>query len=335
MSRRTTRRAGAAATVLAAALALAGCGATDALVGLHPAPAEETSAAPLDTEGATVIAARLLGEARAAAGTKGEAGKKARAEALSGDALTLADAAAERGVADTTAPELAKEPQPTVVAQSRGRGWPRAILATTLDETTNTQYLHVMVSTTPQTRFTIVESIPMLGGAELPAIGAERVGAPFVDVSDGEALVMAPDAAFSAYAAAIAYPKPKTSDKVATDDSFSQALKASADAQSKALKKLGKLAQKHEPQLGHAVAFRLAGGGVVAFGLMKRTDTITVAKGAKELVLPAEYAKVVGKRKVTTSVTLTTLEPIILVVPTEGAAHVIGASELLVSGKGS
>ncbi len=335
MSRRTTRRAGAAATVLAAALALTGCGATDALVGLHPAPAEDTSAAPLDTEGATVIAARLLSSARAAAALKGEEGKKARAEVLSGDALTLADAAAERGLAEDAPAELAKEPEPTVVAQSRGRGWPRAILATTLDETTNTQYLHVMVSGTPQAPFTIAESVPMLGGAELPAVGAERMGAPFVDVTDGEAVVMPPDKAFAAYAAAIAYPKPKTSDQVATDDAFSEALRTSAKAQTKALKKLGTLTQVHQPRLDDAVAFRLANGGVVAFGLLRRVDTIKVAKGAKELVLPPEYAKLVGKKKVKSSVRLISHEPVVLVVPTQGKVRVIGASELLVSGKGS
>jgi hypothetical protein len=337
VSRRTTRRVAAVATALAGALALAGCGTTDALVGLHPAPAEETSSAPLDGEGATAIAARLLDGARASATTKGEDGEKARSEFLTGDALTLANASAERGAAagEEEADELTTGAEPTVVAQSRGRGWPRAILATTLDETTSTQYLHVMVSETPEAPFKIASSVPMLGGAELPAIGAERMGAPFVDVTEGDALVMAPDEAFDAYAAAIAYPKPKESDAVSTEDSFAQALQTSAKAQTKALKKLGELKQKHDPDLEDAVAFRLADGGVVAFGLMKRTDTITVDKDAKELVLPGEYADVVGEKKVTKSVSMNSLEPLILVVPTEGKVRAIGASELLVSGKGS
>ena len=49
-----------ASATLLGALVLAGCGTSDALVGLHPAPAEQTAAAPLDTEGATAVAARLL-----------------------------------------------------------------------------------------------------------------------------------------------------------------------------------------------------------------------------------------------------------------------------------
>ena len=104
-----------------------------------------------------------------------------------------------------------------------------------------------------------------------------------------------------AYAAAIAQPKGKATDVVAADDPFATGLKTAAAAQAKALGKLGTLAQGHEPRLDDAVTFRLADGGAVTFGLMKRTDTISVKKGAKELVLPAEYAKLIGKKKVTKS----------------------------------
>lgn len=335
MTRRATRRTGAVATALAAALALAGCGATtDALVGLHPAPAEESAAVPLSTDGATRVAARLLDAAQAATTTEGAAGERARAAVLAGDALTVADAVAERGTAAETSGDLAKEAEPTILAQSQGRGWPRAILATTLDEAASTQYLHVMVSPEPDAPFKITASVPMLGGAELPAIGSEGTGAPFVDVTDGEGLVMAPDEAFGAYAAALAYPKPKTSDDVATDDAFATGLRASAEAQTKALKKLGTLKQRHRALLDDAQAFRLADGGVVAFGLMRRTDTFTKASKAKELVLPSEYAKLAGTKKVTDSLTLTSLEPVVLVVPTQGQVRAIGAAELLVSAEG-
>ena len=56
---------------------------------------------------------------------------------------------------------------------------------------------------------------------------------------------------------------------------------------------------------------------------MQRTDTIAVKKGAKELVLPAEYAKLIGKKKVTKSLVLNNLEPIVMVLPKtgEGRGH--------------
>ena len=89
----------------------------------------------------------------------------------------------------------------------------------------------------------------------------------------------------------------------------------------------------HTPDLKNAVSFRLADGGVVTFGLMTRTDTLAVTKDAKELVLPAEYAKLTGKPKVTKSLTLNNLETFVMLTPPTGQASVIGGAELLVSGK--
>ena len=327
-----TRRT--ATGALAGALLLTGCGAQEALVGLRPAPVEKTESAPLDTEGATAIAARLLAAAEAPVEGDAKAAAKARAEVLAGDALTVADARAARAPATAAATELAPAPEPTVVAQSQGRAWPRAILAATLDQDTNTQFLHVMVSEKPDQPFHIVSSVPMFGGAELPAIGAENAGAQLLDTGAANGLPVSPKDAVGAYAAAIAHPKPKASDVVSVDDPFAAGLKATAAAQTKALGKLGTLTQAHEPLLKNAVTFRLADGGAVTFGLMRRTDTMTVKPTAKELVLPKEYADVLGKKKVTKSLSLQSLEPFVMVVPKAGKAELIGATELLASGKG-
>lgn len=339
MTRRpvTRRMVRPAAVVVAATLALvtAGCGATtEALVGLRDAPPESAAAAPLDPDGAAAVAARLLTASRAVGSGTDRKARAARAAVLAGDALTVADAAAARGGA-AGASALAKRAEPTVLAQSQGRQWPRAILATTLDEASTTQYLHVMVSRAPEQPFRLVASVPMFGGAQLPALGSPEAGAPFVDPADGEGLVMTPQRAFVAYANALARPAARKKQPVAAKDPFAAALAASADRQAKALGKLGTLTQRHAPDLEDAVAFRLADGGAVAFGLLRRTDTITVGTGAKELVLPARYARLVGTKKVQESLTLTSLEPVALVVPAHGEVTVIGASEVLVRGKGS
>lgn len=319
---------------LAGALAVSGCGAQDALVGLHPAPAEQTAAAPLDAEGAAAIAARLLAAADAPVEGDAKAAHAARAAVLTGDALRLADAEAARTPTEAATTELAAEPEPTVVAQSQGRQWPRAILAATLDEQTNTQWLHVMLSEQPDQPFRIAASVPMFGGAELPALGEKLAGAPLLDTAARGELPLAPADAVAAYAAALATPKGKATDAVVVDDEFATGLKASTAAQTKALGKLGTLTQTHAPLLDDAVTFRLADGGAVTFALLRRTDTMTVKPAAKQLTLPAQYAKLVGKKTVAKSLALSSLEPIVMVVPATGKAHVIGASELLVSGKG-
>ena len=313
-----------------------GCGTQESLVGLHAAPAEKTASAPLDVEGATAVAARLLAQAEAATAREGRRGGQ---EGSRGRPHGRRPHPRERRGGPCSRRrrprrELATEPEPTVVAQSPAGPWPRAILAATLDEESNTQFLHVMLSEKPEEPFRIAAAVPMFGGATLPALGDSSAGAPLLDANAKDGLALAPKDAVAAYAAALAYPKAKASDAVSVDDPFATRLKATAAAQTKALGKLGGLTQAHAPLLEHAVTFRLADGGAVTFGLMRRTDTIGVKKTAKELVLPAEYAKVIGKKKVTKSLSLQNLEPFVLVVPRTGAAKVIGASELLVSGKG-
>lgn len=339
---RTTTPHGARARVvaltagaLAAAIGLAGCGATDALVGLRPAPAEKTATAPLDADGATAIATRLLADAEATAKGDAAAQKAARAKVFTGDALALADAKAARPAAKASAAAaLATTPAPTVVAQSQGRDWPRAILAATLDAATNTQYLHVMLSEKPDQPFRIAASVPMFAGAQLPAVGSGAAGAPLLEPEAGAGLATSPGKAVAAYAAALAYPKARKATEVEVTDPFAAGLQRAAAAQTKALGKLATLKQAHDPRLDDALTFRLADGGAVTFALMQRTDTISVKPTAKELVLPKEYADLVKRKKVTRQLVLNNLESLVVVVPKTGAAEVIGASELLVSGRG-
>lgn len=323
------------AGAVAAAIGLAGCGTTEALVGLHPAPTERTASAPLDTDGATAIATRLLAEAAAPVEAGEDGGKAALAKVFTGDALALAQARAARPAAKSTQAEaLATTPVPTVVAQSQGRAWPRAILVATLDAAANTQYLHVLLSQEPDEPFRIAASVPMFAGAQLPAVGPEPAGAPLLDVKASDGLPTSPEKAVGAYAAALAYPKPKDTTAVEVTDPFAQGLGRAAATQTKTLGKLASLAQTHEPRLENALTFRLADGGAVTFALMKRTDTISVKPTAKALVLPQEYAELIKKKTVAKQLVLNNLEAIVVVVPKDGVAEVIGASELLVSGRG-
>ena len=246
----------------------------------------------------------------------------------------VANAEAARGATTPEATDLAAPPEPTIVAQSQGRQWPRAILASTLDEATNTQWLHVMVSDKPDQPFRIASSMPMFGGAELPALGAQLAGAPLLDTGEKNGLAASPADAVEAYAAAIAQPKGKATEVVAADDPFATGLKTAAAAQAKALGKLGTPDPGARPASRgrhHLPPRRRWLGHVRPDGAHRHHRG--EAQG-KELVLPAEYAKLLGKKKVKKSLTLNNLEPIALVLPKTGKGEVIGASDLLVSGRG-
>ncbi len=325
--------------VVLTVLALGGCGVSDALVGVHPAPVESPQGAPLDADAAAAIATRVLDEAAAAIADKGKTAAAARAAAMGGDALVLAGTG--KASADAPADPLSTAREPQVLAISAGREWPRAILAARLDSDGARQMLHVLVSASAVEPFKLVASTPMLPGAQLPAAGDFAAGAPLVSaattlkVPAGSGLTLAPVQAAQAYAAALAVPAPKANPAVSVKDSFATTLATTAAAQNKALAKLATLTQKHVAATKNLVGFRLADGSAVVFTLLTRTDTIKVGAGAKEIVLPAEYKAITGKAKATKAVTLTSLEPVILLVPSAGAVTAIGAEEILVSGKAS
>lgn len=329
------RRGRAAAAVALAALLTGGCGATEALVGLQPVPAADATSAPLDAAGAEAIAIRVLAEASTAESDTGKSGEAARAAVFTGDALTWANAVAAAKASEPASTPLTPDPAPKVLAQSQGRGWPRALLVTTLRPQTSTQSLHVLVSESPTVPFKVAASVPMLGGSTLPGIGSPTNGTPLLGVNDADGRVLAPTAALTAYAASLGYPKPTSNAKVATTDPFVRGLRASASAQGKALGKLATFTQEHKAAKVRTVVFQLADGGAVVFGLMTRTDKIVAKATAKEIRLTGEWASATGKKKATKSATLTSLESVVLVVPAAGMVTAIGAEELLVSGRAS
>ncbi len=243
---RPTRRALLGGAAAGLALATAGCGITDALVGLHPAPTEQAARRPARRRGRAATSppgcSRPRGRDRRRQGRL-----RPRGPARPSWPATPSPSPTSRRPAAPPATSRRRPRQgaePTVLAQSRGRGWPRAILATTLDEATSTQYLHVMVSRSAAGRPSASRpSVPMLAGARLPSLGAGDAGAPARRGRrrrrDGHG---AGPKAFAGYAAALARPAPKKPPAgVSVDDPFG-----------KALARLGGGAGQGPRQAGHA-----------------------------------------------------------------------------------
>ncbi len=326
------RTTGRAALVVAAALALGACGLPDAVVGVHAAPSETTTAASLDLGSAQRITARVLDAAHAAQAETGAAAKTDQEAVLTGAALAVAEAAtATHSVISPTPAPLTKQGPPKVLSVSRGKTWPRAILATTLDEDTKRQSLQVLVSTAADAPFKLALTVTMHGGSQIPALGELADGAALVPADDATGMVASAADVLSQYAGALAYPKAAKASAVATKDAFALTLQANARAQTRSLGKLGTLTQQQAVVADDTVAFRLADGGAVVFGLLRRTDQIVLAKTAKELMLPPTYVALSGKKKVLKGIKVLSLEPVVLVVPVTGAATGVGADEQIVS----
>jgi hypothetical protein len=326
----TRSRRALAAVVAAGALTLTGCGIEERIVHLQPAPTENAEVgAPLRAEAAEQISARVLAQVAEAATTE------ERQAILVGPALRVAQARAARDTAASTEPADVVVPSaPAVLAVSSGQDWPRAILAATLDEATQVQSLHVLVSTGPTDQFKVYATAPMLPGTSVPGLGEFTDGATFESATKEEAIPASE--VFADYAQGITFPRPATVTAVAVDDPYSTSLRRNAQAQADALGELGAVAQTHVPITDSIMSFETADGGVIAFGQMVRTDRVALSDQAKELQIEDEtLQELSGKEVVTSDFTAEFLENLIFVAPAGTPAGLIGAEEVVLRAEGS
>ncbi|GAA2739176.1 hypothetical protein GCM10009867_34190 [Pedococcus aerophilus] len=323
-------------------LALTGCGAGSALVGVNDAaPAQVTTTAPIDAASAEKIAERVIAAADAAAAAPvkdakaAEAAKALRDEALTGSALAVAEAASklEADPAGTATPApLTRSEPPKVLAVSRGTAFPRLILVQTATAE-GAAKLNLLTSPDATTPFRLSAAVTMAPGTQVAALDSLDSGSPLV--SKDTELAVEPAALVTQYADSLAYPKPGKAEAVDTTDPFSTSVRANAAAQAKAFGALATLTQKHVAQPKQTVAIALRGGGALVFSLLERTDTITLKSGGKSLTPSAEFQRLVKKKTLTKSAELKSYETVVFTVPAEGKAGVVGADEVLFSAKGS
>lgn len=327
MTRRAPRFFAISAT--AAALALTGCGIQDQIVHLQPAPTENAEVgAPLRFDAAERIATRVLAQAAEATDVE------QRQAIMVAPSLRIANARAE-AASDTPSEtgDLTIQPTPTVLAVSSGKEWPRAILAATLDEGTQVQSLHVLVSTGPTAQFQLKATASMLPGTAVPALGEFNDGATY-EAATKDSPIQGTEI-LDAYGKGLAFPTPAATDLVSFEDPFAESLKRNAKAQNDALDDLANLAQTRALMPDSVVSFSTADGGEVVFGQSVRRDRITLTDKAKDMPITDErLQELSGKEKVTKHFWLESLENLLFVVPAEGEATLIGAEEVLLRAAG-
>lgn len=318
---------------LTVALALSGCGVSTGLVGVHDAPTQVTTTAPISAETAEAVATRVLAKADEAAAAKPADAQKLRTEALTGSALAVANAASrlETGAAAAPAPLTRTEP-PKVLAVSRGTSWPRLILVQTATAEGGA-VLNLLVSPDARTPFRLSASAPMQPGASVAALDPLGAGSPVVTTDSR--LPVQPADLLKGYAASLAYPKPVPAKDVDSADPFAAAIRGHAAEQARTFGTLAALKQVHAVEPDSTVAIALRGGGALVFGLLERTDTITLGKGGKSLTPSADFQRLVRKKVLTKSAVLKTYETVVFTVPAEGKATVVAVDEVLFSAQGS
>lgn len=320
------------AAIAALTLVLTGTSACASMVGVHDVPSAETAGAALSPSQASQIATRVLTQAAAAGVATGTQAKTLRAASLTGSALTVATAADQLGPTAPNPNPVTRTAQPRVLAISRGSGWPRVILAQTMDAN-GSSVLNLLTSADPQTPFRLSASATMYSGATIPALDALTDGSPLT--VDSAKLAVDPPHLVSEYAASVGFPTAAPAADVSTSDPFSTGVRANAAAQAKSFGNLATLTRTHKPHPEDLVTIGLRGGGALVFALLERTDDITLKSAGKSLTPSAAFQKLVGKKTLTQSAELKSFETVVFTLPTKGLASVVAADETLVSAKGA
>ena len=313
-----------------------GCGATHALLGIHEAPAASATSVPLTLDQARRIVNRSFTAAHVGETTTGEASAVALRGAYTGQGLRGVTGRVKlASVQPMVATSALRSQRPTLLAVSRGFGYPRFIVAQTVASDGGLPILHLLVSPDAATPYRISMSIEMVAPAEVQPFDPLSKGSPLVTNSAG--LVVAPATLLDRYAAQMAFPATATPVSPFAGDSFSGQVRSGAAAAAKAVATQASFTQVHKviPHSGYTV--RQADGDALVFGVIERTDLFTVKQGQSiNTAGNKAFVLLSGKKRIATRASITTLEFVVFAVPrATGKATLVAAREQIVAGSGS
>jgi len=316
---------------------VAGCGAARAALGIHEEPKANPASASLTVEQAERILIRDFTAAQQSETATGAAAKTALSTAYTGQGLWAATARVRLAAiqpSSANSPLLAPQ-KPLLLAVPRGFGYPRVMVAQTVATEGSLPVLHLLTSPDVATPYRIAASATMLPGSTIKPFDSLSQGSPLV--TDGQVLAVSDTALLQAYAEAMAFPaKPVTAPPFAADP-FSSQVRARAAAVAKSVVTQAKFSQVHKVIPNTVYAVRQANGDALVFGVIVRTDSFAVKSGqAINTVANKAFVLLSGKKKVTKSASITTVEFVVFSVPREtGRATLVAASEQVVAGSGS
>ncbi len=320
-----------------------GWGLTHAVLGIHEAPPANANSAPLTVEQAKKIVTRsftaaYLGESKAGASAK----VNLRAS-YTGEGLRAVSGRVRLAkVQPVSAGSPLRAPRPTLLAVSRGFGFPRFIIAQTLSSEGGLPILHLLTSPDAATPYRISMSVEMVPPATVTPFDRLTSGSPLVPnttgpVASGTGLAVSPAWLMKTYAAQMVFPAKKQPKLPFTADPFASQVQAGAAVVAKAVSTQATFAQAHRVLPGTVHAVRQASGDALVFGVLERTDHFTVKSGQNVNTSGNKaFVLLTGKKAITKVASITTLEFVVFAVPqSTGKATLVAAREQIVAGSGS
>ena len=316
--------------------AVPGCGATHTLLGIHEAPAVAAGSVPLTVDKARLIVSRSFDAAHLGATTTGAAGARTLRGAYSGEGLrAMAGRVKLASVQPLLATSALRAQHPTLLAVSRGFGFPRFIIAQTVESDGGLPVLHLLVSPDAATPYRISMSVEMVPPAAVQPFAPLSQGS--LMVTQAADLVVAPATLLNRYAAGMAFPAKAVAKAPFASDSFSGQVRSGAAGVAKAVAIQATFTQVHTVVPRSVVTVRQANGDALVFGVIERTDTFAVKKGQSVNTSGNKaFVLLSGKKRIATRATITTLEFVVFAVPrSTGPATLVAAREQIVAGSGS
>jgi hypothetical protein len=331
--------AGAAVLVSASA-----CGVTNTLVGIHEAPPARTDVAPLTVDQAKKIVSRSMTAAYLGETGTGEAAGTQLRTAYSEEGLRAANGRTRLAtILPVTQTSSLRAPHPRLLAVSRGPGFPRFIVAQTEAATGGLPILHLLTSPNAAAPYRISMSVEMVPSASVKAFDPLRQGSSLVSngpestADERTGLAVSPNTLLNSYAAHMEFPPRPLTNVPFEQDSLSSQLRDKSSAVAKAVAVQATFTQTHKVVPSSMFAVRQDSGDALVFGVMERTDSFAVKPGQKVSTAGnAAFVRLTGKKVVTKSASITTLEFVVFALPrSSGKATLVAAREQVVAGSGS
>lgn len=323
---------------------LAGCGASNTLLGIHDAPAAKASTVPLTVEHAKKILTRSFTAAYLGETSTGKDADRQLRTAYSGEGLrAVVGRTKQAGLRPPVEASSLRTPYPKLLAVSRGSGFPRFIVAQTVASDGRPPILHLLTSPDAATPYRISMSVDMVPPATIKPFDPLSKGSPLVkngqrpQVSDGSALAVVPDTLLRSYGAHLAFPSGSLPKPPFAPDSFAGQIRAGAAEVAKDVASQATFTQGHEVVPSEVYAVQQAGGDALVFGVVERKDSFDVKQGQKVSTAGNKaFVRLTGKKLVSRSASMTTLEFVVFAVPrSTGQATLVAAREQIVAGSGS
>jgi len=222
--------------------------------------------APVSLDQARSILSRVFTAAGQSESATGAAARAAQQTAYTGEGLRAVRARVRLARTRTTSepsPLLAQQ-QPTVLALSRGLGFPRFILAQSVRTKGGLPVLHLLTSPDAATPYRISESAEMMPLAVVKPFGSLSDGSPLAGAGTG--LAVSPATLLDLYARQMDFPRKAAANLPWAEDSFSNQVRARAAAVAHDVATQARFAQAHRVVKGSVYAVRQPGGSALVFG---------------------------------------------------------------------